>query len=84
MRGAAAQTRRGDPPRKIGQQQAAGQLQRNLHPCGRSVVLHAEEPEAERQKERVAGQPDQRRLQRSAGRDERIAAVQQQVFGHSP
>jgi hypothetical protein len=81
VRGAGAERGRNDATGKIGQQQAASQLQRNLHPGGRGVVFHPEEPEAEGQKERIAGQPDQRGNHRAATPDEGIAAVQQQVPG---
>ena len=57
-----------------------GQLQRNLHAGRRSVVFHAEEPETERQKQRITGQPDQRGMQLAASAVQRITAVEQQIL----
>ncbi len=78
--GPGAKPDRRDVAGKIGQQQATGQAQHNLRIDGRSIVLHSEEPETESQKQRIAGQADQRGIEFATGRGESIAAVQQQVF----
>jgi len=71
---------RPNPPRKIHQQQPARQLQPNLHPRRRGVVLHPEHFEAGNQKQRIARQPDNRRHRRPAGLRQRIPPMQQQVL----
>jgi hypothetical protein len=80
VRGGSTERGGGDAPRKIGQQQAARKLQRDLYPTHRDVVFHAEDAEAGGQKERVAGQPDQGRVTLAAGYRQGILTMQQQVF----
>jgi len=84
MSGSGAKTERGDATGKIGQQQTAGQGQRNLRIDGRSVVLHSEEPETEGQKQRIAGKADQRGVQLAVTRREGIAACSSRFFAMSP
>ena len=58
--GSAAAERRGrDAADEIGEEQAAGQFERNLHPCCGGIVFHAKELEADGEKQRIARQPNQ-------------------------
>ncbi len=75
---------RRNPACELRQQQAPHKLKRNLHQGRGIVLLHSEKPEAERQKKRVSGQPDQSGSQLPVRRGKSVAAVQQQVFCQRP
>ncbi len=68
---------------KIGQQQAAQQLQRNLHAGRSKVILHPKNFEASGEEERIAGQPNQRRIHCAVGRIQCKTAVKQQILGQA-
>jgi len=72
-----------DAARKVRQEQAAEQLEDDLDAGRGKVVFHSEKPEAESQKERIAGQADEGWIYVSASTVEGIAAEQQYVPGQS-
>jgi len=83
QRGAGTEGRRGNAANELSEEQASGKFERDLHATGGEVVLHAKEPEAGEEKERVAGQPDQGGREIAAGCVQGVAAMEQQGFGEA-
>ncbi len=68
---------------KKGEQEASGQFDDDLHAGGREVVLDAEEPEAGRKEEWIAGEANEGGVEESAAVRERVAGMEKEVPGHA-
>src|SRR5579862_8323442 len=81
MRGAGLERCGSDEPGKVCEQDAGEELEEYLEKDGSGVVLDAEEFEAQREEERVAGKADERGKDLSRGEREAVGAVEEQIFG---
>lgn len=70
-----------DAADEVGEQQAGGEFEGDLEPGYSAIVGDAEEFEAGREKERIAGQADERGMEDAAAVGEGELAVQQDVGG---
>ena len=82
MRGAGLEFDRGNAPGEASQEEAAEQVEGDLHKGRGGVVFHAEEAETEGEEQRVTGETNEGGVQFPAPQRLCIAAMEEEILCH--
>ena len=81
VRGAVLEGCRRDEASEIGEKKTGSEIESDLKKNGGSVVLHAEELEAEGEEKRIAGEADEGGKCFAVRKGERVPAAEEKIFG---